>query len=400
MFPLLWINGFSFLLISTAERFTFVWLVIETLDGPPWASGAVLFSLGLPVFLLVLPAGALADRVDRRRLLMSTQFAGAAVTLLSAILVWADLMTVPMALVPALLLGSAMAFGMPIRSSLVPAVVPPELLMRAIVTNTVGSNVAMIIGPVIGGAAIRRWGVGAAFAIEAGLFTVGFLALLPLRLAARDTPPSDAAIGHTRNLLASIRVGLAFVWQQPALRTLFFLLSVGGFLMMGSASLLLPQIAREVFGRDAAESSRLFAFMGAGMMVSSLFLIAKRDVKRKGLIFMLAMVSGSVCQLFQGIAPSYTVLAMLLVWWGLSGGWFMNLNQTLIQRATPADKMGRVMSLAVLANAGLAPLGSLAAGAVASTGLGPQHTHGLFGAVGVAFVVTALVRSRALRQLT
>ena len=79
-FPLLWVTVFAYLLIGSAERFTFVWLVIEELDGPSWASGLVLFSLGLPVFLFVLPAGALADRWDRRRLLMTTQLCGAAVT--------------------------------------------------------------------------------------------------------------------------------------------------------------------------------------------------------------------------------------------------------------------------------------------------------------------------------
>lgn len=397
MFPLLWLNGFSFLLISTAERFTFVWLVIETLDGPSWASGAVLFCLGFPVFLLVLPAGAMADRYDRRRLLMTTQLAGAAITLLSAVLVWTNLMTFQLALLPAVLLGAAMAFGMPIRSALVPSVVPSSLLMRAIVTNTVGMNVAMIVGPVIGGLAIRRWGVGAAFALEAALFMTGFVTLVRLRLPDR---PAESATGSmsARELVASIRAGLTFVWRQPVLRALFGLLMVGGFFMMGSSSLLLPQIAHGEFGKDAALSSRLFAFMGLGMMLSSLFLMAKKDISRKGLVFMLAMVSGTICQVAQGWAPNYVVLAVLLVWWGLSGGWYLNLNQTLIQSATPADKMGRVMSLSVLANVGFAPLGSLAAGTLAGTSLGPQHTHGLFGLVALVIVLGTLMLSRSLRN--
>lgn len=390
MYPLLWLNAFTFVLIHSAERFTFVWLVIETLDGPSWASGAVLFCLGLPVFLLVLPAGAVADRYDRRRLLMTTQLAGAAVTLLSGFMVWTDLMTVHLALIPALLLGASMAFGMPIRSSLVPAVVPPSLLMRAIVTNTVGMNVAMIVGPVMGGLAIRRWGVGAAFTMEAILFTIGFLTLLWLRLPER---PAESPSGSMKaaDLIASIREGLTFVWRQPALRALFGLMLAAGFFMMGSSNLLLPLIAHDEFGRDAAESSRLFAFMGGGMMVSSLFLMAKKDIKRKGLVFMLAMVAGTSGQVIQGQAPSYAFLCVMLVLWGLSGGWYLNLNQTLLQSATPADKMGRVMSLSVLANTGFAPLGSLTAGAVAGTTLGPQTTHTLFGAIGLSCVLATLV---------
>lgn len=396
-FPLLWLNGFSYVLISFAERFTFVWLVIETLNGPSWASGTVLFCLGVPVFFLVLPAGALADRYDRRKLLMSTQLAGALITFASAMLIRTNLMTVRVALVPALLLGASMAFGQPIRSSLIPAVVPKSLLMRAIVANTVGMNIGMIIGPVIGGLAIRRWGVEAAFMIEAALFMVGFIALLPVRLP----PKVDSGVPDSltaRGLVASIREGLSFVWAEPVLRGLFFLLSVGGFLMMGSATLLLPQIARNAFGRDAAESSRLFAFAGLGMMVSSLVLMAKKDVSRKGLAFMLAMVSGTTSQTVLGFAPSYAVLCGLMVWWGLSGGWYMNLNQTLIQTSTPAEKMGRVMSLSVLVSTGFAPLGSLIAGTLAGTRLGPQHTLAIFGALGLACVLMTIRRSAALRN--
>ncbi len=181
-FGWLWLNSVSFTLISTAERFTFVWLVIETLNGPGWVSGGILFALGLPVFLLVLPAGALADRYDRRKMLLTTQLAGALITLLSAVLLWTDTMTLPIAFVPAVGLGCAMAFGMPVRSSLVSAVVPRPLLMKAIATNTVGMNIAMIAGPVIGGFAVRNWGIAAAFAIESGLFALGFLSLWALRI--------------------------------------------------------------------------------------------------------------------------------------------------------------------------------------------------------------------------
>lgn len=404
VFPLLWFNSFTFTLISTAEKFTFIWLVIEKLKGPPWASGAVLFCLGLPVFLLVLPAGAIADRFDRRRLLMATQFTGMLVTFLSAVLIRAGWMTVQLALIPAALLGVSMAFGMPIRSSLVPTVVPKSLLMRAIVTNTVGVNIAMIVGPVIGGAAIRRWDVEAAFTLEAMLFGIGFLALIPVRLPERtisaNGPRGLATRFNARELIASIREGLEFVWNEPVLRALFFLLSVGGFVMMGSASLLLPQIAHGHFGRDAAESSRLFAFMGIGMTISSLFLIVKRNIPRKGLAFLIAMSFGTSGQILQGFAPTYLILSLLLVVWGLCGGWYLNLNQTLIQSATPIEKMGRVMSLSVLANTGFAPLGSLVAGTIASTQLGPRHTLSLFGLVGVSCVLLTLYRSSALRNQT
>jgi MFS family permease len=396
-FPLLWLSAFSYMLISTAERFTFTWLVIETLDGPSWAAGLVLFALGLPVFVFVLPAGALADRWDRKRMLMTTQLAGAAVTGLAALLVATGLMTVPLAVGCAALLGAATAFGTPIRSSLVPAVVPKALLMRAIAITTIGINVAMVIGPLVGGLVIRAVGVEAAFAVEAGLFLAGFAALVPLRLPPRavEVPSERLDVG---GLVGSIRAGLRFVWGHAALRSLFFLLAVGGFLMMGSSSILLPQVAKDVFGRDAAGASRLFALMGLGMIVTSTFLLVRRGADRKGFAFLCAMVSGCTCQTLQGVAPSYLVLAGMMVWWGLSGGFYLNLNQTLIQTNTPAEMMGRVMSLHTLVGTGLGPLGSLVAGAVAGFA-GPKETLGLFGAAGLVCVLVTFLRGGALRAL-
>lgn len=396
-FPLLWFTVFSYLLISSAERFTFVWLVIEELDGPSWASGLVLFSLGIPVFLLVLPAGALADRLDRRRLLMTTQLCGAAVTAVAAVLVATGVMNLLLAMVTAALLGAALAFGQPVRGSLVPSVVPRSLLLRAIVTMTIGMNVAMIIGPFLGGLIIRRVGIEWAFAVEAVLFAVGFLTLIPLRLApVAGAAGAGAPSLRPRELLGSIRVGLHFVWHHPTLRALFAMLAVGGLLMMGSSSLLLPQIARDAFGREADEASRLFAFMGVGMMLTSIFLLSVGGVGRKGRKFLIALVLGCVVQVLQGLAPSYLLLAVLLFAWGGTGGFYLNLNQTLIQTATPGDMMGRVMSLHTLVQVGLAPLGSLAAGVIA-TGIGAQATMSLFGAIGVTAALLTFWRARELR---
>jgi MFS transporter, DHA1 family, staphyloferrin A biosynthesis exporter len=394
-FPLLWLNVFSYMLIGSAERFTFVWLVMEELDGPSWASGLVLFALGLPVFLFVLPGGALADRVDRRRMLMVTQLAGAAVTGMAALLVIAGVMNLPLALLCAALLGAAIAFGQPVRGSLVPTVVPKPLLMQAIVLITIGMNVAMIVGPVVGGLIIRRYGIGAAFAAEAALFVVGFLTLIPLRLPVRQV----AVTGRIKvdELMSSIREGLAFVWHHPTLRSLFAMLMVGGFLMMGASNLLVPEIAHDVFEKDADEASRLFAFMGGGMMITSIFLLARGSLKRKGLVFLCGMVVGTTLQFLMGFAPTYAFLAALLFMWGASGGFYLNLNQTLIQSATPHETMGRVMALHSLCQVGLAPIGSLVAGVIAS-GFGPQVAMSVFGAVGIGIAVLTLMRATELRS--
>ena len=113
---------------------------------------------------------------------------------------------------------------------------------------------------------------------------------------------------------------------------------------------------------------------------------------------MLCMVVATTNSIFQGRVPSYAWLAVLMFGWGLTGGVWANLNQVLIQEITPADRIGRVMGVVALMTTGLAPMGSLAAGAVSSA-IGPQRTISVFGLVGLCCVLTVLWRSPALRRM-
>jgi MFS family permease len=392
-FWLLWLNAVSLSLIVSADRFTFTWLVDDTLDGPKWASGVVIFALGLPVCLLVLTAGALADRVDRGRMLLVTQGAGMVVVSVAAVLVWTDVITLLLATVVAVAFGVVVAFAMPVRSSLLPALVGKERLMQGVVLMTIGMNVSMIAGPLAVGGVIKAHGVGWAFALQAACFALGFIA------AARIDAPAHPVVEQRPRLRTDILEGLHFVWGHAVLRPLFALLAVGGGLMAGAAFTLLPKIAREHFGRDAAEAARLFALMGLGMVITSLMLMRYRSrIRYRGLVFMVAMVFGTANQVVQGIAPSFLLLEVLLLFWGLSGGFYLNLNQALIQEFAPLDRMGRVMALSSLLNAGLMPIGALFAGFLAAV-TGPRTALSVFGALGLACVLSTLWRSQSLRRI-
>ncbi len=168
--------------------------------------------------------------------------------------------------------------------------------------------------------------------------------------------------------------------------------------MFGAAVALLPKIARDEFGKDADASGLLFALMGMGMIVTSIGLIRfRRLITRRGLVFMLGMVLGTSNQIVQGFVPSYTWIALLMFLWGASGGFYMNINQTLIQELTPRDKMGRVMSLTALTQGGLVPLGALIASALSGV-IGPQPTMSIFGVVSLACVLITLAVAKELRQ--
>jgi MFS family permease len=389
----LWITAVSFALIASADRFTFIWLVEDTLGSPSWATGVIVFSLGAPVCALVLTAGALSDRLDRRRMLLTTQAAGLVVVCVGAVLVWTHVISLPLAVLLAMSFGTVSAFAMPVRSSLVPVLVGRERVMQAVVMMTIGANIAMIAGPLLVGGVIEVHGVGWAFAVQALCFTLGFAS------AARIEVPPHPPVTQHRRLRAEIAEGIRFVWQHDVLRALFGLLCVGGGLMGGGAFTLLPQIARDEFGREAAQAARLFALMGLGMVTTSLLLMRYRSrLRRRGLVFMCFMVAGTVNQVFQGFAPTFLSLEVLLLVWGLTGGFYMNLNQALIQELTPPERMGRVMALNSLVQAGLLPLGGLLAGLLATV-IGAQHALSVFGALGLACVLLDLGRARGLRAL-
>jgi MFS family permease len=140
--------------------------------------------------------------------------------------------------------------------------------------------------------------------------------------------------------------------------------------------------------------------MGLGMIITSLVLMRVRSrLRRRGLVFMSFMVLGCSNQVVQGQVSTFFALEVLLLVWGLTGGFYMNLNQSLIQELTPADRMGRVMALNSLVQAGLLPLGGLVAGLLA-TAIGAPATLSLFGLAGLLCVLTALVRAHALRAIS
>lgn len=389
----LWVTAVSFALIASADRFTFIWLVDDTLGSPTWASGMIVFALGAPVCALVLTAGALTDRLDRRRMLLTTQGAGLVVVAIGAVFVWTGLISLPLAVLLAIGFGTVAAFAMPVRSSLVPVLVGRERVMQAVVLMTIGSNVAMVAGPLLVGGVIDGFGVGWAFAVQAVCFALGFVA------ASRIEVPPHPPVTERRRLRAEVAEAVSFVWHHAVLRPLFALLCVGGGLMGGGSFTLLPQIARDEFGRSASEAARLFALMGLGMVITSLVLMRCRSrLRRRGLVFMSFMVAGTANQVLQGWAPSFTLLQVLLLLWGLTGGMYMNLNQSLIQELTPPDRMGRVMALTSLVQAGLMPVGGLLAGVLASM-IGAPLALSLFGVAGLASVIVALIRAEALRYL-
>jgi MFS family permease len=392
-FRLLWINTLGFVLVQSTQRFAFVWLILE-LGAKSDVSGLLLFVMGVPALFISLPIGVFSDRMNRRLILITSQIGAFLVTTVTAILVSTDNISTFSATISAAVLGLFIAIGQPVRSAAVSTLVPQEHLMNAIIVSTVATNLALIFGPALAGPAISQWGIGGAFWLQAVLYGVGLLALLPLKL------PPHQHVEERRRITHELSVGMRYIWGQKNIRILFILLTGSVLFMMSPWMVLGPQFAREQVGATGGQATFLYTVLGVGQFVTSLWLLRNSHrVVRKGLWFMGGLCTGASVQIFIGPATSYWYLALVLFAWGLTGGFYLNLNQTLIQHNTPAAVMGRIMSVHSLLMVGVAPMGALIVGYTARQLDSLPETISITGALMLSLVLGVFFTQRGFRSM-
>ncbi len=391
-FRYLWLTNLTFFLVSNAQRFVFGWLVLDGLQRDEGIQGIVVFTLGLPAAFLVLQAGAWADRWDRRRMLIATQLAGGVVMAATAVLVGADRISLGWVIVATLLAGSASAIGAPVRSSLLPALVPREQLFGAIALNAIAMTLSLILGPVLAKAIGDQFGFEGAFWFQAALLLIGVGFLMRL-----DVPPHEV-VHERRSVTVETKLAVRHVLDDHHLKTLFGLLLVASMTINPAVMVTLQAHVKDELGRTAGEAAIPFAFMGLGIAISSLVVLRKGDMRNKGAVFQRAMMCGTAITFLVGRSNSFTQVVVLAFVMGLAGGFFITMNQGLIQANTPQPMMGRVMGLYTLVTVGLLPFGALILGLIASF-IGVGNAISVAGAVGFTIVLTTYVRNAELRQL-
>ncbi len=391
-FRLLWLNNIPFFLVVNAQRFAFGWIVLDLLLRDEGAQGLVAFTLGIPTALVVLQAGVWADRHDRRRLLIGTQLASAAVMAGTALLIRSDHIEMGWVIIATLLAGTASAVGQPVRSALVPALVGRDQLFGAIALNAIAMTLSLILGPVLVKVVGDRFGFEGAFWFQAGLLVFGTVFLLLLEV------PTHEEERDRRSVVAEVRDAVHHILDDSQLKTLFGLLLTGSLTVNPAVMVTLQAHVKSELGRDAGDAAVPFAVMGIGIAISSLFLMRKGDMANKGAVFQRAMIVGGTMTLLIGFANSFAVVVGLSLVMGLAGGFFINMNQGLIQARTPQPLMGRVMAVYTLVAQGLFPIGALILGLLA-TAIGTGTAISLAATFSLGIVITTYVRNAELRRL-
>lgn len=393
-FRKLWTNNITYFMAMNALRFVFSWYVLDGLGLGEREQGYAVFALGIPAVFLILQAGVWADRLDQRKLLIGSQVASAAIMAGTAILVSIDRAPLTVVLASAALAGAATTISQPVRASLVPALVPRTQLFGAIALNALAMTTSLILGPVVARA------VGAGFDFH-GVFW--FLALLLIGgtglLRTLRVPAATEPAPERRSVTAETIDAVRHVLGDRALRSLFLLLSLAGLTINPAVMITLQAFVKSELGRDSGDAAILFAIMGVGLAISSAFLMRKGDMKNKGAAFQRALMVGSTMTALMGLTTSFVQLFPLMFAMGLAGGFYINMNQGLIQAHTPQPLMGRVMGLFSLVQLGFMPIGALVLGLIANqVGIGVTMT----GAAVLALAVVAVTYTteRELRVLS
>jgi MFS family permease len=354
------------------------WLVLE-LTNSPFRLGLVGTLQFAPMLLLSFFAGVLADRLPKRRLLVVTQSVMAAQALALAALVASGRVEYWHVVAMAAVYGLANALDMPARQSFVADMVGKEALVSAIALNSAMFNGARVVGPALAGLAIARWGTATAFAVNALSFLAVIGALLAMETEGLPRRPGGRRIG------SEIAEGLAYAVRTPRiLLVLGLVLVVSVFLF--NYNVMVPLLARQGLGLDAHGFGLLMAALGVGAVAGALTLAMLghgRPAVRSLIVPALVL---AVATAALALATRFGLAAALLAVMGFCGILVMAGANTSHQLTAPDELRGRIMSLHMLAFAGMTPFGAFMVGSLAER-LGIRATLAVVGTCGAAGVL-------------
>ncbi len=373
------------------------WLVLS-ITGSAFFLGLDAFLQQLPIMLFTLIGGVLADRRDRRKTLLTSQYIQMATAAVLAALVFSGVVRIWYILVLSFMTGLAQSFGGPAYQSLIPSLVDKKDLPNAVALNSIQFNIARVIGPLVFGATLAigaRIGfsdpraMALCFAINSASFLVVIYALMSLRV--KHIPPAEV-----RSMKVELKIGLSYVRERGSLVALIILAATTTFL--GFAVLtFLPLFTQQVFHAGAGTYSRLLAFSGAGSVVGALIVAWLGKFPRMGLTALLVQALYGMFIVAFSFSHLVWLSEILLFFTGAALMVVFSTVTSLIQLIAPNEMRGRVMSIYMVAFRGGMPLGSLVSGYFATI-IGAPTVIAINGVLLVVVAMYFLIRSHGVRE--
>jgi MFS family permease len=341
------------------------------------------FKLGLTGFLETLPfivfglfAGAVADAFDRKKLLVATISLQLVPNLLLGLLTLSGVTQVWHIYALGLLGAFVEVFNWPARAALIPRLVPPALMMNAMVVNTMILQTSFLVGPAIGGFLIDQTSLALTYFASTLLFLPALIALFWIKTSGRIEG------GRRRVNLRSIVEGIEFLWIQRIILSLFLL--DFGVTLVGFYRPILPIFAADVFKTGASGLGLLYAAPSVGSLLGTMALLMAGDVKRKGVLVVIAALFFAAALALLGISQWFWMAIGAVMLLGFTDSISVAIRRTVVQLLAPNEMLGRAASLITVFAQTTNGLGALLAGVAAEAWGAP---NALLGGSALCFIM-------------
>jgi MFS family permease len=358
------------------------------LTNDPVALGTVLALGGIPRAVLMLIGGAFTDRFSPRRIMLVSDLVRLGLTALLTILTFTGAINLWILYAFSLAFGIVSAFFYPASSAILPTLVDHDRLQPANAVAQGSTQMMVFFGPALAGAVIaalssstgsKLLGVAFAFGVDTLTFLVSVVTLWLIVL------PTVRSSKAAENVWASIRAGWHFAWGDPLLRVLFVIITALNFFFVGPIAVGIPVLANERLPEGAAAFGIILSAYGGGNLLGILVSGAIKQTRRLNWTSIGIFFSFGVALALLGVLNSTWLSAAVLFVLGVGNGYIAIIFITFLQRRTPRDMLGRMMSLVMLSNVGLAPVSQAISGAVSKISL-----EALFIGAGVCILLTSL----------
>ncbi len=361
-------------------------LLILELTGSPLQVGLVVSVRMVPQFVFGLLAGVIADRYNKRRVLMISQTVTMLMHLTLAVLILSGNIEVWQVFVTGFITGGSMAFNQPARQSLVARLVPAEILLNALALNAAAMNIMRILGASLAGVLLFFFDYGQVYLLNAVVF-IGVI-WTTIQIKVPVDKPTEIQVSELRaSLFQDFVEGFRYITRNRRVLYLVGMALILFVLAQPYQQVFVPLIALNVLNIGRSGAGWMLALTGVGALIGSLTIASIKNLRHKGMVLMELLVVYGLALLLLSQSIYVPLSAIALVFAGGMATSYNSLNTSLLLEQSPQELHGRVMSFMSL-DRGLVSIGSILAGGLAET-LGPQL--GLTVIAGICIIVTILV---------
>ena len=379
-----WLGTFASFMAISMQMMARGWLVLRLSNDSPLALSLVMIAFSLPMTVMSLLGGALADRFSKKYIIMATQAANALITAFLATLDLTGLVRFWHLITIGVVNGSLVAVNVPSRQAIISDMLPQEKLMNAISLTNSGMNLTRAVGPALAGVLIVYINTSGVFYLISAFSVFAMLSMGMIRTTRR------AAETTRKNMIHDISAGLKYAFRDPTLRGLCITMCIPVFFGF-TIVFLLPAWAREAMDVQADDLGLLMLGMGMGSLVGSLILAALKSISKRGTWVLVNGLLWGVSIAIFAKTNSYATALPFLFLIGLMTATFTSLHMTLMQIYSSDEMRGRVMSIGVM-SFGAMPLSVLPFGAIAER-IGTPNALLLSGLMMAVFALVFAVSS-------